>query len=118
MDGSRSLSARRSSRRRRGGVPTMGQWDEPKLLIDGELVSASSGATFTSINPATEEVIGEAPDATVADAERAIAAARRAFDETTWSTDSKFRAECLRQLAKAMRDNLEDLRALTVSEVG
>ena len=73
---------------------------------------------FASINPATEEVIAEAADASVADVERAITAARRAFDETTWSTDAKFRATCLRQLAAAMRDNLEDLRTLTVAEVG
>ncbi len=96
----------------------MGLWYEPNLLIDGELVPAEGGATFASINPATEEVIAEAADASVADVERAIAAARRAFDETTWSTDAKFRATCLRQLAAAMRDNLEDLRTLTIAEVG
>ena len=96
----------------------MGLWYEPNLLIDGELVAAEGGATFASVNPATEEVIAEAADASVADVERAIAAARRAFDETTWSTDAKFRATCLRQLAAAMRDNLEDLRTLTIAEVG
>jgi acyl-CoA reductase-like NAD-dependent aldehyde dehydrogenase len=96
----------------------MGLWHEPNLLIDGELVAAEGGATFASVNPATEEVIAEAADASVADVERAIAAARRAFDETTWSTDAKFRATCLRQLAAAMRDNLEDLRTLTIAEVG
>ena len=96
----------------------MGLWYEPNLLIDGELVAAEGGATFASVNPATEEVIAEAADASVADVERAIAAARRAFDETTWSTDAKFRATCLRQLATAMRENLEDLRTLTIAEVG
>jgi len=89
-----------------------------RLLIDGELVQAEGGRTFTSYDPATEEAIGEAADATVADVDRAIGAARRAFDETSWSTEPKHRAECLRQLAAAMRDNLEDLRALTVHEVG
>ncbi|HEU5085571.1 MAG TPA: aldehyde dehydrogenase family protein [Acidimicrobiales bacterium] len=92
--------------------------DSNLLLIDGELVPGSEGGTFTSISPATEEVVGESADATVADAERAIAAARRAFDETSWSTDAKLRAECLRQLAAAMRGELEELRELTVSEVG
>jgi aldehyde dehydrogenase (NAD+) len=92
--------------------------DGAQLLIDGELVPGGDGKTFTSINPATEEVIGEAADATVADTERAIAAARRAFDETDWSTEPKRRAEGLRQLASAMRDNLEELRELTVHEVG
>lgn len=91
---------------------------ENQLLIDGELVAATDDRTFTSLNPASEEIIGEAADATVADVERAIRAARRAFDETGWSTDAGFRAQCIRQLAQGMRDNLEDLRTLTVSEVG
>ena len=97
----------------------MAFWNqENQLLIDGELVTATGDRTFTSRNPATEEVIGEAADATVADVERAIRAARRAFDETDWSTDASFRAQCMRQLAQALRENLEDLRTLTVSEVG
>ena len=91
---------------------------ENQLLIDGELVAATGDRTFTSRNPATEEVIGEAADATVADVVRAIRAARRAFDETGWSTEASSRAQCMRQLAQALRENLEDLRTLTVSEVG
>ncbi|HWU06422.1 MAG TPA: aldehyde dehydrogenase family protein, partial [Streptomyces sp.] len=54
-------------------------------LIDGKLVTA--GATFTSHNPATGELVGYAPEATGADAEAAVAAARRAFDTTDWPTD-------------------------------
>ncbi len=97
----------------------MAFWNqENQLLIDGELVAATGDRTFTSRNPATEEVIGEAADATVADVERAIQAARHAFDETSWSTDASLRIACMRQLARAVRDNLEDLRTLTVSEVG
>jgi acyl-CoA reductase-like NAD-dependent aldehyde dehydrogenase len=96
----------------------MTTWDEPNLLIDGELVGAQGGARFDSINPTTEELVGSAPDATVADTAHAIAAARRAFDTTSWSTDVALRARCLRQLAAAMRANLDDLRALTVTDVG
>ena len=92
--------------------------DDRRLLIDGELTAAEGGRTFVSSNPATEEPIAEAADATVDDVTRAFAGARRAFDTTTWSTDTKFRAECLRQLAAAMRDHVEELRHLTVSEVG
>src|SRR6266542_1448124 len=98
---------------------TMGSFlEHPNLLIDGKLVPAEGGRTFTSINPATEEVLGEAPDATVADAARAVEAARRAFDETSWSTDRELRVRCLRQLVAALRENVEPLRALTVAEVG
>ncbi|MXW75088.1 MAG: aldehyde dehydrogenase family protein [Acidimicrobiaceae bacterium] len=97
----------------------MSFWNqENQLLIDGELVGATGDRRFTSLNPATEETIGEAADATVVDVERAIRAARRAFDETDWSTNAGLRARCMRQLAQGMRDNVEDLRTLTVSEVG
>ena len=49
---------------------------------------------------------------------RAIAAARRAFDETDWSTDTALRVRCIRQLQQAMRDHIEELRELTIAEVG
>jgi hypothetical protein len=56
-----------------------------RLLIDGRLVGA--GKTFPSLNPATGLVVGHAPDAGVEQAEAAIAAARRAFDTTSWPTE-------------------------------
>ena len=80
---------------------------EVRMLIDGELVEASSGKTFDNINPATEEVLGPVADASAEDMQRAIAAARRAFDETDWSTNHAFRKECLLQLQAAI-----DLRLL------
>ncbi len=61
-----------------------------RLLIDGRLVTAE--ATFPSINPATGAVIGHAPDADAVQPEAAIAAARRAFDTTSWPTDVEARA--------------------------
>ncbi|WP_329280532.1 aldehyde dehydrogenase family protein [Streptomyces sp. NBC_01451] len=85
-------------------------------LVDGKLLGA--GSTFESRNPATGELIGHVPDATKADAETAIAAARRAFDTTDWSTDREVRVRCLRQLHRALDEHREDLRALTVAEVG
>ncbi len=87
-----------------------------RLLIDGELVTTDR--TFASYNPATGDVVGHAPDAGVEEAEAAIKAARRAFDTTTWSTDVEFRAKCLDQLHQALRDNVEELRELTIAEVG
>jgi acyl-CoA reductase-like NAD-dependent aldehyde dehydrogenase len=92
--------------------------EQSSLLIDGKLVPAEGGRTFTSINPATEEPIGESPDATVGDAERAVEAARRAFDESTWATDRDFRVHCLRQFVAALREHVEPMRALTIAEVG
>ena len=90
---------------------------ESRLLIDGKLV-AGSGGTFPTVNPATEETLGVAADATAADMDAAIGAARRAFDETEWSTNVELRVRGIRQLQQAMRDHIEELRELTISEVG
>ena len=97
---------------------TLGSGREQLLLIDGELVPASDGGTFPNVNPATEEVIGHTADATAADMDRAIKAARRAFDETSWSTDHAFRVRCIRQLQEALSKNAAELRAAIVAEVG
>ncbi len=93
-------------------------WHEERLLIDGALVTAEGGATYETINPATEAVLGVAADATVADVDRAIGAARRAFDETKWSRDPALRVRVLRQFHQALLDNVEPLREIIVSEVG
>ena len=87
------------------------------LLIDGKLVAGSSG-TFPTVNPASEEVLGVAADADAQDMGRAIEAARRAFDETDWSTNTGLRVRCLRQLQDALREHVEELREITIAEVG
>ncbi|KUI11606.1 aldehyde dehydrogenase [Mycobacterium sp. GA-1285] len=90
---------------------------ESLLLIDGKLVAGSGGA-FETVNPATEEVLGVAADATADDMGRAIEAARRAFDETDWSTDTELRVRCLRQLQAVLKEHIEELREITIAEVG
>ncbi len=87
-----------------------------RLLIDGQLIETER--TFASINPASGEVVDHAPDADVEQAELAVAAARRAFDHTTWSTDVDFRIHCLGQLHTALEKHKEELRELTIAEVG
>jgi aldehyde dehydrogenase (NAD+) len=89
-----------------------------QLLIDGKLRGASDGATFDIVNPATEQVIGSAPAATDADVDSAIAAARRAFDETDWSTNLDRRLHCLRQLHRALVEHGPAMRELTTAEAG
>ena len=89
-----------------------------QLLIDGKLTPSSDGATYPILNPATGAEIGQAPDATAADVDAAIAAARRAFDETDWSTNHELRVRCLRQLHEALLATADDFRALTRAEVG
>ncbi|WP_067895617.1 aldehyde dehydrogenase [Nocardia vaccinii] len=91
--------------------------DGTPLLIGGKLVPGGSGV-FATINPATEEVLGHAADASPEDMDAAIAAARAAFDDTDWSRDHAFRAHCVRQLRDAMRAHIEELREITIAEVG
>ena len=91
---------------------------EHRLLIDGKLVDASGGGTFDNVNPATEEVLGVVADGTPADMEAAVAAARRAFDTTSWATDKELRKRCILQLQAALEGEAEDLRAELVAEVG
>ena len=90
---------------------------ESRMLIDGELLDGEVG-TFTNINPATEEVLGEVADASKADMHRAIDAARRAFDETDWSTNRAFRKRCLAQLQEALEAEKEALREELILEAG
>ena len=91
---------------------------EPRMLIDGALVDARSGKTYPNVNPATEEVMGEVADGGRDDMDAAIAAARRAFDESDWSTDHAFRASCLRQLHEALRGLQDELRPDIAAETG
>ncbi len=91
---------------------------ETRLLIDGQLVEAESGQMFDNVNPATEEVLGQVADATPADMGRAIAAARRAFDETDWSTNRELRKHCLGQLQDALDAAKEEIREELILEVG
>ncbi len=87
------------------------------LFIDGKRCEGAAG-TFSTVNPATEETLGVAADADAGDMDRAIEAARRAFDDTDWSRNTELRVRCVRQLRDAMREHIEELRALTISEVG
>ncbi len=91
---------------------------EHRNLIDGVLADADGGRVVDNLNPATEEVIGHTADATRADMDRAIGAARRAFDETSWSTDTALRVRCLRQLEEGLRSVNDDLRQIVVAEAG
>jgi len=90
---------------------------ETRMLIDGNLVAGEAG-TFTNVNPATEEALGDVADASHADMARAIDAARRAFDETDWSTNRSFRQRCLEQLQAALEAEQEELREELILEVG
>ncbi|KDE99249.1 aldehyde dehydrogenase [Mycolicibacterium aromaticivorans JS19b1 = JCM 16368] len=87
------------------------------LFIDGELVAGGNGR-YPTINPATEEILGTAADGNAEDMSRAIDAARRAFDTTDWSTNTELRVRGIRQLRDAMKEHVEELREMTMAEVG
>jgi aldehyde dehydrogenase (NAD+) len=89
-----------------------------RMLIDGQLVAAQDGREFDNINPATEAIIGTAPEASASDVERAIAAARRAFDTSRWSTDVDLRITCIGQLQAALRKQVDVLRPVLTAESG
>src|SRR5437660_1214956 len=88
-----------------------------KMFVDNEWVAASNGATYAVPNPATEEPVGAAPEATVDDMRRAIAAARRAFDEGPWPRSSRQeRARVITAIADGMERRKEELRQMLIAE--
>ena len=91
---------------------------ESRMLIDGHLVDAASGATFDNMSPATGLLLGSTAAADADDMDRAIAAARRAFDASDWSTNRSLRKRCLVQLQSAVETEKEDLREELIAEVG
>ena len=91
---------------------------ETRNLIDGQLVGASDGGIFDNIDPATEEVLGTAADGTREDMDRAIAAARREFDESDWGLNHEFRSRCIRQFYEGLLEEKEQLRSIVVHEAG
>lgn len=87
-----------------------------RLLVGGEWIAGSAGS-YGVVNPATEQIIGEAPEASVADAEAAAAAARNAL--ASWSaTSPEERAGLLQATADALRERAQDLVPLIISETG
>lgn len=99
-------------------APTVQFNPESRLYIDGRLRESSTGKTVDNINPATEELLGVTTDASAEDMEEAIAAGRRAFDTTEWSTNREFRQHCLMQLHDALQEEKGDMRAELIAEAG
>jgi acyl-CoA reductase-like NAD-dependent aldehyde dehydrogenase len=90
--------------------------DESQLLIGGKWVDASGG-TYDVVNPATEEVVAKAPNATVADAQAAAAAARDAGP--AWAaTPPEERLALMARVAEAIRARAEELLPLVIAETG
>jgi betaine-aldehyde dehydrogenase len=90
-----------------------------QLYINGEFVTPATTATIDVIDPATTEVIAKAPDASVADVDRAVAAARAAFDEGPWKdTTAQDRGRVLFKLAQIVRDRADELAEIETRNSG
>ncbi|MFT3874417.1 MAG: aldehyde dehydrogenase [Nocardioides sp.] len=87
-------------------------------VIDGEEVPSTDGATFEVWNPWTREVWAEAAEGSAADADRAVASARRAFDEGPWPRMARAeRAAAMRRLADLMEERADDLAWLDTTNM-
>ena len=91
---------------------------DAKLTIDGVLRDAQGGKTFDVISPWIGQPVGKAADASAADVEEAIAAARRAFDTTDWSTNVEKRVDLVTKLRALFEANRERLSDLARNEAG
>lgn len=90
-----------------------------RAFIDGAYCDASDGDTFDTINPATGERLGVVAHCTAADVDRAVAAARRSFDDGSWSrTAPKHREEVLFKLAEFVHENATDLAVMESLDAG
>jgi phenylacetaldehyde dehydrogenase len=98
--------------------------NDHRMLIDGKFVKASSGKTLPVYNPATGDVIAQVPEAEGEDVDRAVRAARRAFDSGPWSQFSRNRitasqrGRLLMRLADLIEANLDELAELEAMDNG
>ena len=90
-----------------------------QLFVNGEWVESKTQKTFPVHDPATEEVIAQVPDANAEDVNRAVAAARAAFDGGSWSTTTpQERGRVLFRLAEKIRQNAAVLAELECRNTG
>jgi aldehyde dehydrogenase (NAD+) len=84
-----------------------------KLLIGNKWVDAASGKTFPTINPATGEVIAQVAEADAADVDKAVGAARAAFEKGAWrKMSASQRGQLMYRLADLIEKNIEELAQL------
>jgi betaine-aldehyde dehydrogenase len=89
------------------------------LYIDGAFVSSDGAGAIDVIDPSTATTIAQTPDATAADLDRAVAAARRAFDQGPWrDATAQDRGRVLFNLAQRVRDRASELAELETRNTG
>lgn len=100
-------------------TPTSTLRSHSRLFINGQWVTPSSEAVIASISPVTEEVIATVPDGQPADIDRAVAAAREAFDSGPWPRMSGAeRSAAIRRVRDEIVRRADELQAAFTAEIG
>ncbi|WP_324789321.1 aldehyde dehydrogenase [Streptomyces sp. H51] len=90
-----------------------------RLFIDGEFVDAASGATFDCVSPRNGTVIAEVAEGDATDIDRAVAAARAAFEDGRWARRSpRERRVVLQRLARLVEEHAEELALIEAIDMG
>src|SRR5690242_3989962 len=90
-----------------------------QLYIGGEWVDAAGSDELHVVNPANEETIARVPQASVADVDRAVGAARRAFEDGPWPRMSpRERSDALVRFMQSVADRRAELVELIIAEAG
>src|SRR5918912_206361 len=95
--------------------------DQPrkyKLFIDGQWVEAESGKTFETPNPATGQTLAEVAEGDKADIDKAVAAARRAFEGKWSKMSARDRGRLMYKLAQLIEEHSAELAALETADNG
>ncbi len=90
-----------------------------KLFIDGEWAAPATAATIEVVSPHSEEVVGRVPEAREADVDRAVAAARAAFDQGPWPRmTANERADLMQRLLAALQSRADEMAVTITTEMG
>ncbi len=93
--------------------------DYDRLFIGGDWVAPEGTDTISVISPSTEEVVARVPDGTEADIDKAVAAARTAFDRGPWPRMTPAeRGEILAKVAAQITAEMGDMAAIITEEMG
>jgi len=89
-----------------------------QMFINGEWVASKSAKTFPVYDPSTEEVIAQVPDASADDVDRAVAAAKAAFEDGPWATTTAQERGRVLFACDKVRQNLPALAELECRNTG
>jgi betaine-aldehyde dehydrogenase len=108
-----------------GGASNLGPEEPPlmqvrqRLFLDGDWVTPAGAATIDVVNPHTEEVIARVPEASAADIDRAVAAARHAFDAGPWpGMRPAERADVMARVVAGLQARADELATTITNEMG